>query len=71
MTGAPMGWVNTPSLYQLRWQQEVLGPLRYFNSKADGAAQWVDDTLLYNTLFDEAIVNLEALLVRIKQLGIS
>ena len=52
MKGAPMGWCNTPALYQARIQQEVLLPLNLFCTEGVGICQWIDDSLLYGKTFE-------------------
>ena len=49
MKCAPMGWVNTPQIFQNRMETEVLLPAGILNKKDDGAEQWIDDTLIHGT----------------------
>ena len=65
MHGLPMGWCNTPALFQARIQQEALLPLDLFCSEGTGACQWIDDTLLYSDDVDDAFVALERLFAKL------
>ena len=52
MLGAPMGWRNTPQIYQNRILEEILKPAGIYSQPEAGCLQWIDDTLLYATDFD-------------------
>ena len=66
MKGAPMGWCNTPALFQARIQQEVLLPINLFCTDQTGICQWIDDSLLYSNDFDDALDALKRFLVQLK-----
>ena len=52
-----MGWTNSAQYFSSRIISEVLEPLNLFCSKDDGINQWVDDSLLYATTFDNLVKN--------------
>ena len=62
MHGSPMGWCNTPALFQARIQQEILLPLNLFCSEGTGICQWIDDSLLYAKDFGSGLFALEQFL---------
>ena len=59
MIGAPMGWTNTPQLFQSRILEEILKPAGIYSKEDNGCLQWVDDTLLYADSFTSYINVLE------------
>ena len=49
MCGAPMGWLNTPMIFQERIMNEILRPAGLYGNIDTGACQWIDDSLIYST----------------------
>ena len=49
MESAPMGFLNTPQVFQERITSEVLEPAGLLCVPDDGAGNWVDDTLVYGS----------------------
>jgi len=70
MKGAPMGWINTPMLFQTRIVQEVLHPTHLFCRASNGIAQWIDDTLIYGTSFDNLINMTDSFLKQVINKGL-
>jgi len=76
MKGAPMGFVNTPGVYQERIVHEILGatainfhpdthnlhPTSVFANQPAGALQWLDDTVIYSDTFEGYLKTLEYIL---------
>ena len=62
MLGAPMGWVNTPQIYQARILEEILKPAGIYSTTGAGCLQWMDDSLIYADTFDQYLSVLERLL---------
>ena len=62
MCGAPMGWLNTPALFQDRIVRNVLRPNNLYRKERNGAIQWLDDTLLYAEDFESYCKNLRKFL---------
>ena len=63
MIGAPMGWKNTPVLFQNRLMTEVLCEL--YGRKGSGCCQWIDDTLIYSENFNDFLEVVSTFLDRI------
>ena len=59
MIGSPMELVNTPQVFQNRILKEVLKPTKLYSKESCGIIQWIDDSLLYATTFDEYLLALE------------
>ena len=53
MIGSPMGFCNTPQVFQARILEEVLKPTKLYSKEHTGIIQWVDDSLLYADTFDQ------------------
>eukprot|EP00924_Labyrinthula_sp_SR-Ha-C_P004037 augustus_masked-scaffold_3-processed-gene-11.43-mRNA-1 protein AED:1.00 eAED:1.00 QI:0/0/0/0/1/1/4/0/1016 len=68
MIGSPMGWINTPMLFQERMQTEVLGDK--FIKKKDDAICWINDIVVYSTTFQNYLVNLSQFLDRFISLNL-
>ena len=47
MVSAPMGWLNTPAIFQDRIVTEVLIPADLYLKYDNGAGNWKDDTVIY------------------------
>ena len=67
MLGVPMGWVNSPVLFQNRLMEEVLQPQDLYLSHA---IQWIDDTLLYGTDSNDYLDALSRFLSQIEEKGL-
>ena len=55
MLGAPMGYTNTPQIYQERMTQDILGAASegaIFATTPEGVLQWLDDSLIYATSWE-------------------
>jgi len=53
MVGAPMGWCNTPMLFQNRIKNEIIDQSDISNeTKGLGVILWIDDILLHATSFE-------------------
>ena len=65
MNCAPMGWVNTPQIFQHRLEVEVLEPAGLLHKKDNGAGQWIDDTCLYSTTVSQFLIMIENLLKQV------
>ena len=63
MKGAPMGWVNTPALFSNRIMQEILEPAGLLQ---EGAIQWLDDTLIYDSDFRGYLAKLDKFLTAVE-----
>ena len=48
MNSAPMGWLNTPAIFQDRVVTEILIPSGLYLKYDNGVALWIDDTFLYS-----------------------
>ena len=59
MLGSPMGFVNTPQVFQNRMLEEILKPTGLYSRENCGIIQWVDDSLLYAPDFDTFIRSLD------------
>ena len=70
MCGAPMGWLNTPALFQERIQSNILKPIGLLGKKVNGAIQWLDDTCLYAQDFDTYLEMLEKFLEQMIKRGV-
>ena len=66
MVGAPMGWCNTPMLFQNRIKNEVIDQSG-ISAEVEGLGVilWIDDILLYCTTFEQYLENLDKLLVAV------
>eukprot|EP00924_Labyrinthula_sp_SR-Ha-C_P001753 augustus_masked-scaffold_64-processed-gene-0.13-mRNA-1 protein AED:1.00 eAED:1.00 QI:0/0/0/0/1/1/4/0/1152 len=53
MLMAPQGYVNTPQIYQERVINEVLGGVSESSLFGNGVLQWIDDSLLYTSTWEE------------------
>ena len=62
---APMGWINTPMIFQNRMEVEVLLPADLLQSSHNGAGQWIDDTCLYGTEVSKFINSVKRLLQQV------
>ena len=65
MCGAPMGWCNTPQLFQARIMQELLEPTRLFCRTKRGCLQWIDDSLLYADTYEKLMETMDSFLKQI------
>ena len=62
MLGSPMGFLNTPQVFQNRMLEEILKPTGCYSREHTGLLQWVDDTLIYSEDFDKYCETLDAFL---------
>ena len=65
MLATPMGFVNTPFIYQERIVAEILGGVNdgaLFGRPHSGVLQWLDDSLVYSETFEQHLQTLETLL---------
>ena len=53
LLGAPMGFINTPSVYQDRLVTEILNGIEEDSLFGHGCLQWLDDTLMYASTWKE------------------
>ena len=70
MKGAPMGWLNTPMLFQARIMQEVLEPIGLFCRPRRGCLQWIDDTLLYSDNLPDLFRMMDDFLAQVERKGL-
>ena len=70
MKGAPMGWCNTPQLFQARIVQEILHPIGLFCKLSRGILQWIDDSLIYSDSFDELLDMMKKFLRQVQVMGV-
>ena len=70
MCGAPMGWSNTPQLFQARIMQEILEPIGLFCRPGRGCLQWIDDSLLYSNDFNELVRMMDQFLKQVIAKGL-
>ena len=66
MLGPPMGWTNTPQIYQNRIVEEILKPAETYSRPHAGCLQWVDDSLLYSDDFDGYVRTLDRFLTAVE-----
>ena len=69
MCGAPMGWVNTPAMFQERLMTEILQPAGLYAKMDVGVCQWIDDTLMYADNPESYLKALEAFLQQVIKKG--
>ena len=65
MLAAPMGFVNTPFIYQERIVAEILGGVEndsLFGRPHSGVLQWLDDSLVYSETFEQHLETMARLL---------
>ena len=70
MCGAPMGWVNTPAMFQERLMTEILQPAGLYAKMDVGVCQWIDDTLMYADNPENYLKALEAFLQQVIRKGV-
>ena len=67
---AGIGWCNTPELFQVRMQLEVLKPADLFRHPGNGALQLLDDTLLYGSRTDVTLNNVDKFLQQVMRVNL-
>ena len=70
LLGAPMGFINTPSIYQDRLVNEVLNGISEDGLFGKGCLQWLDDTLIYSSNWENFLQVYEKYLDRCIATGV-
>ena len=74
MSGAPMGFINTPGVFQDRMVNEILGGVdkekSVFATHPYGVLQWLDDSVLYAPTFQKYLHLLERILTSCSSWGL-
>ena len=68
MVAAPMGFTNTPTVFQSRMMNDALGGTRddsIFGTSPAGVLQWVDHSVIYSTTWTDFLRTLQILLANV------